>query len=178
LSGTVAEGFGPSASDVPYLVPVSYPNADPVAQTIRMELPEVAGRVGYSGDLATVKVTQVGPSGRALEVTLDGSAGPMAVDGVRFWQALALPSTLYTLRQEGADDGGAKAGGGKSAATAPRAPATVTATAASKPLEGPWVPVAVGALLASAVATSRVSRSRPTRSKKPRVKRSDEAEAV
>ena len=158
LSGTVAEGFGPSASDVPYLVPVAYPNADPVAQTIRLELPDVAGRLGYNGDLATVKVTRVGPSGRALDVTLDGTSGPMVVDGVRLWQALALPSTLYTLRQEGAEEApSVEANTGTSDAAAPGA-TKVTAATAPVPPDGPWVPVAVGALLASAVATRRVAR--------------------
>ena len=104
-------------------MPVAYPNADPVAETIRKELGDVAGRLGYNGDLATVKVTRVGPSGRALDVTLDGSAGPVVVDGVRFWQALALPSTLYTLRQEGEGADGAptaKADSGTTDAAAPR----------------------------------------------------------
>ncbi len=171
ISGTVAEGFGPSASDVPYLVPVAYPNADPVAETIRKELGEVAGRLGYNGDLATVKVTRVGPSGRALDVTLDGSAGPVVVDGVRFWQALALPSTLYTLRQEGEGADEAPAARADSGSTDAAAPGSATARASSAPAppKGPWVPVAIGALLASAVATRRVARSR---------RRSDEAEAV
>ncbi len=160
LSGTVAEGFGPSASEVPYLVPVAYPNADPRAETIRKELGEVAGRVGYNGELATVKITRAGPSGRALDVTLDGTGGPMVVDGVAFWQALALPSTLYTLRQEGADGATpAEADTGTSDAATPR-PATVTAISAPAPPRGPWVPVAIGALLASAVATRRVARTR------------------
>ncbi len=181
LSGTAAEGFGPTASEMPYLVPVAYPNADPVAETIRMELADVARRVGYAGDLATVKVTQVGPSGRALEVTLDGSAGPKSVDGVSFWAALALPSTLYTLHQEGADDGAPTAGtGGERVAAPPPAPATVATTAASAPPDGPWVPVAVGALLASAVATRGVARNRKRRQPQPAggPVPSDEAEAV
>ena len=166
ISATVAEGFGPSASDVPYLVPVAYPNADPVAQTIRMELPDVARRLGYNGDLATVRITRVGPSGRALDVTLDGTAGPVVVDGVRFWQTLALPSTLYTLRQEGAEEAAtatAKADTGTSDDAAAAGSPTVTATSAPAPTDGPWVPVAVGALLASAVGTRRVARTRKRR---------------
>ena len=100
ISATVAEGFGPSASDVPYLVPVAYPNADPVAQTIRMELPDVARRLGYNGDLATVRITRVGPSGRA-------STSPWTAPRGRWWSTACAsgrpspsrpPSTPFARR--------------------------------------------------------------------------------
>ena len=48
-------------------------------------------------------MTKSGPSGRALEVTLDGSIGPQAVGGERFQSGLGLRSTLFTFRTEQAD---------------------------------------------------------------------------
>jgi hypothetical protein len=42
-----------------------------------------------------VKIGQAGPSGRALQVTLDGSAGPQGVDGRNFAARLGLRSTLF-----------------------------------------------------------------------------------
>jgi hypothetical protein len=42
-----------------------------------------------------VKIGQAGPSGRALQVTLDGSAGPVGVDGRKFAASLGLRSTLF-----------------------------------------------------------------------------------
>ena len=45
--------------------------------------------------MTNVAIGQAGPSGRALQVTLDGSAGPQAVDGRSFASRLGLRSTLF-----------------------------------------------------------------------------------
>jgi hypothetical protein len=55
----------------------------------------VASRFSYPGSVTDVKIGQAGPSGRALQVTLDGSAGPFAVDGRKFASSLGLRSTLF-----------------------------------------------------------------------------------
>jgi hypothetical protein len=58
-------------------------------------LTDVASRFSYPGSVTDVKIGQAGPSGRALQVTLDGSAGPQAVDGRKFAASLGLRSTLF-----------------------------------------------------------------------------------
>ncbi|HMC53039.1 MAG TPA: SpoIID/LytB domain-containing protein [Acidimicrobiales bacterium] len=102
ISATRAEGFGPSeaGSDAayPYLRAAPYPTGDPMPWTVTVGLGDLATRLGYTGQLSGIRVSQTGPSGRALEVTLDGSAGPRAVAGVAFASALGLRSTLFTTR--------------------------------------------------------------------------------
>src|SRR5205085_434924 len=90
---TRAEGFGPSeaGSDAayPYLRAAPYPTADPLPWSVTVGLGDVASRLGYPGQVTAVTVSKAGPSGRALEVTLDGSAGPRPVLGARtLWQRL------------------------------------------------------------------------------------------
>jgi SpoIID/LytB domain protein len=174
LTGTAEEGFGPGSPDPPYLKPVQYSVADPQLWATTVPLREVAGRFGYRGELKDVKVTRTGPSGRPLEITLDGANGPMTIDAHRFWDELQLRSTLFTLRVELAEpppDGaslGARVpdlqsfagpGGGDGSD-----PATVSAKAAGavKSLgRAPWVGLAVLLLAAWANAASRVGRPRP-----------------
>jgi SpoIID/LytB domain protein len=99
-TATAEEGFGPGSPDLPYLKPVQYAVADPQLWATTMPLQQVAARFGYRGDVTEVKVTRTGPSGRPLEIGFEGSNGPMAVDGHRFWAELQLRSTLFTLRTE------------------------------------------------------------------------------
>jgi SpoIID/LytB domain protein len=98
--GTVAdpsEGFGGDVS-VPYLKAGAYPTGDLKSWTVTMSLSEVARRVGYRGSPSSVAITKVGPSGRAKEVTVYGSAGALKVAGPRFDSALGLRSTFFTFR--------------------------------------------------------------------------------
>jgi hypothetical protein len=100
--GTIAtpeEGFGGASSQQPYLKAGSYPTGDVLAWTVRMPLSEVARRVGYGGSPRGVTVTRVGASGRALEVTVDGSSGPLRVGGPKFDAALGLKSTFFTINE-------------------------------------------------------------------------------
>jgi SpoIID/LytB domain protein len=98
--GTIAdpsEGFGGDVS-VPYLKAGAYPTGDLKAWTVTMSLGEVARRVGYRGSPSSVAITKVGPSGRAKEVTVYGTAGSLKVAGPRFDAALGLRSTFFTFR--------------------------------------------------------------------------------
>jgi hypothetical protein len=67
---------------------------------VTVALSDVAARLGYPGTVSDVRITRTGPSGRALEVVLDGSAGPKPVTGLAFDAALGLRSTLFGLRVE------------------------------------------------------------------------------
>jgi len=98
ISATAEEGFGKDGATYPYLTSEQYPSADPDPWTERPGLAEVAQRTGYSGQLAGARITSAGPSGRAIEVTLDGDAGAKAVDGRTFASQLGLRSTLFALR--------------------------------------------------------------------------------
>jgi SpoIID/LytB domain protein len=96
ISATTLEGFGTPDGAYPYLTTVRYDTPDPLPWTLDVSLDDVAGRFGYPGTIAAVTVSQAGPSGRALEVTIDGTAGPMAVPGREFASGLGLRSTLFT----------------------------------------------------------------------------------
>ena len=100
ISATPTEGFGTSSSAYPYLVVATYPTLDPKPWRVAVALPDLGDHVGYRGEVSGVRVTRAGPSGRALEVTVDGSVGPMAVGGIQFQQALGLRSTLFSLRSD------------------------------------------------------------------------------
>jgi hypothetical protein len=65
---------------------------------VQVALGDVAARLGYPGEVTDVRVARAGASGRAVEVVLDGTAGPQAVTGIAFDRALGLRSTLFTLR--------------------------------------------------------------------------------
>ena len=63
-------------------------------------LGEAGRRLGYAGELHSILVSAVGPSGRATEVTLDGSTGAVHLGGPRVDAALGLRSTFFTVRTE------------------------------------------------------------------------------
>lgn len=96
VSATPLEGFGTPDGTYPYLTTVRYETPDPLPWSLDVALADVAGRFGYRGTVTDVRIARAGPSGRALEVVLDGSAGPMTVDGRRFASGLGLRSTLFT----------------------------------------------------------------------------------
>jgi len=100
ISATPKEGFGPGSPDIPYLQPVEYPVTDPQLWAMTMPVQQAGARFGYRGDVTDIRVSSTGPSGRPLEISFEGSNGPMAVDAHRFWAELQLRSTLFTLRIE------------------------------------------------------------------------------
>lgn len=166
LSATAEEGFGPGSPDLPYLKPVAYDVADPQLWATALPLREAGARFGYRGELREVRVSRTGPSGRPLEITFDGSEGPMAVDGHRFWAELKLRSTLYTLRTEAAAAGVE----GEALVALPELPSGLGApsppvAAAPNPAtepewRAPWIAMAAVALALSARGTRRVRRWR------------------
>ena len=97
--GTIAspaEAFG-GDTDIAYLQPGVYPTGDLKSWTVSMSLGEVARRVGYRGAPSGIAITEVGPSGRALTVSLFGTAGTQKVAGPAFDRALGLRSTFFTF---------------------------------------------------------------------------------
>jgi SpoIID/LytB domain protein len=96
ISATTLEGFGTPDGTYPYLTTVHYDTPDPLPWHLELSLADVASRVGYGGLLERVSIAEAGPSGRALQVLLDGSSGPATVDGRAFAAVLGLRSTLFT----------------------------------------------------------------------------------
>lgn len=109
VTASALEGFGPGAGDRPYLKAAPYETPDPRPWSVSISLEDVGRRFAYSGTVTGVTVTQKGPSGRAMKIRIDGSAGAREVEGVTFDAKLGLKSTLFTLR-------------GGNAATAPTPP--------------------------------------------------------
>jgi SpoIID/LytB domain protein len=100
-SASRTEGFGVAEdASAPYLRAAPYPTQDPGPWSVTVALTDVGARLGYPGSVTDVRVTRTGPSGRAIDVTLEGSAGPKVVTGIAFDAALGLRSTLFTLRVE------------------------------------------------------------------------------
>ncbi|CAN5798987.1 hypothetical protein BH24ACT3_BH24ACT3_06510 [soil metagenome] len=103
FTATTLEGFGTPDGVYPYLQAVRYDTPDPLPWRVEVSTADLARRVGYPGTLTGVRLTGTGPSGRALEVTLDGDQGSRAVPGLRFARALGLRSTLFTVTLGAAD---------------------------------------------------------------------------
>lgn len=95
VTATTFEGFGSPDGAYPYLQVVRYATPDPLPWRTEVALSDVASRFGYPGTVRDVHIGQAGPSGRALEVTLDGDAGPRVVEGRAFAARLSLKSTLF-----------------------------------------------------------------------------------
>jgi SpoIID/LytB domain protein len=98
-SAAADEGFGPGAAGHPYLQPVPYTTQDPGPWQVRVGLADLGRRLGV-GDATSAEVSRVGPSGRALELTLRGPGTSRAVSGVSVAKALGLRSTLFSVRIE------------------------------------------------------------------------------
>lgn len=94
------EGFGVVDDSIPYLRAAPYATNDPGAWTVTVALSDVGARLGYPGTVTDVRISRMGPSQRAIEVTLEGSSGPKTVTGLNFDANLGLRSTLFTLRIE------------------------------------------------------------------------------
>lgn len=114
-SATADEGFG-SGVDVPYLQAAEYPDSNPQPYALDIALTDVAARLGYAGTITDVRVDRVGPSGRALQMSLAGTAGVVDIDPQDFRRELGLRSTLFTVTMDAVD-------------TAPAPPAAVTTAA-------------------------------------------------
>jgi SpoIID/LytB domain protein len=95
ITATTLEGFGSPDGAYPYLQVVKYDTPDPLPWRAEIALGDLGHRFGYPGTVTNVAIGQAGPSGRALQVTLDGTAGPQAVDGRSFAARLGLRSTLF-----------------------------------------------------------------------------------
>lgn len=103
FSASPEEGFGSSGAGYPYLRAAPYPTDNPDPWSLTVALSAVAARLGYPGDLTSAAVSSVGPSGRALVVTLEGSAGVHQVSGLDFESAMGLRSNLVQLHDTTSD---------------------------------------------------------------------------
>lgn len=97
VSATTLEGFGTPDGVYPYLTTVRYETDNPLPWRLEVALADIAARLGYRGTLTGVRVGSTGPSGRALEMVLEGSSGDKVVDGRSFGRALGLRSTRFTV---------------------------------------------------------------------------------
>lgn len=100
VSATPEEGFGPGGAeggDAPYLRSAPYPTADPQPWQEVFALPALAARLSYPGTVTGLTVVGQGPSGRALTVRVEGSAGPRDLQGVEVERRLGLRSTLFEV---------------------------------------------------------------------------------
>ncbi len=98
ITATPQEGFGTDGSDYPYLTSVPYAGPDPPVWSAAFDLSDLGRRLDYPGRVRGATVTAIGPSGRVLEIALDGDAGRRSVDGLRFASRMNLDSTLFSLR--------------------------------------------------------------------------------
>lgn len=103
VSANTFEGFGTPEGAYPYLSNVSYETDNPLPWHLVVGLDAVAGRLGYPGQVSGVRVSDKGPSGRALELVLEGSAGEHSVDGRTFARSLGLRSTRFEVALGSAD---------------------------------------------------------------------------
>ena len=97
VSATPKEGFGPAATDLPYLRSAAYPTGDRDPWQVTVGLADIAARLGYPSTLQSVRVSATGPSGRPTAVELSGGAGIRTLPARTFAQALGLRSTLWSL---------------------------------------------------------------------------------
>jgi SpoIID/LytB domain protein len=103
VSANTFEGFGTPEGTYPYLRNVRYDTDNPLPWNLLVGFEELGRRFGYPGSVTGARVSEKGPSGRALEVTLEGSAGDRAIDGHTFARSLGLRSTRFTAALGTAD---------------------------------------------------------------------------
>lgn len=96
VSATTMEGFGTPDGVYPYLTTVRYETDNPLPWRLEVGLADVGARLGYPGTVTGARVGSAGPSGRALTMILEGSAGEVGVDGRTFARSLGLRSTRFT----------------------------------------------------------------------------------
>ena len=73
--GHALRGLRHARRAVPVPDDVRYDTPDPLPWSVDVALDDVARRFRYAGTVTGVRIAEAGPSGRALEVTLDGAAG-------------------------------------------------------------------------------------------------------
>jgi stage II sporulation protein D len=98
ISASPQEGFGTPDSAYPYLRAAAYTTKSPDPWEVKIALADLAGRLGYGGELTSVRVASTGPSGRPTAVALDGSAGTRTVPAMAVARALGLRSTKWAVR--------------------------------------------------------------------------------
>ena len=103
ISASPREGFGDDTAAYPYLPVAPYVTRDVDPWTVSVALSDLASRFSYPGTVLRARIAQAGPSGRALAIGLDGSAGTATVDAHTFAAQLGLRSTLFTVRVGQAD---------------------------------------------------------------------------
>jgi SpoIID/LytB domain protein len=104
VSANTFEGFGTPDGVYPYLRNVAYETDNPLPWHLVVAFDELARRFGYGGTVTGARVGETGPSGRALQVVLEGTAGDKVVDGRTFARGLGLRSTRFTAKV-GTSDG-------------------------------------------------------------------------
>jgi SpoIID/LytB domain protein len=97
------EGFGQTDSDFPYLRAAPYETKDLAPWHSTIALSDIAARFGYAGQVTGARIARAGPSGRAIDVVLEGSAGEKAVPGLTFAANLGFRSTLFSMKTGTAD---------------------------------------------------------------------------
>ena len=103
VSATTLEGFGTPDGVYPYLTTVRYQTDNPLPWSLKVGLGHLAARLGYPGTVTGARIGSAGPSGRALTMILEGSAGEVGVDGLTFARSLGLRSTRFTAAISTAD---------------------------------------------------------------------------
>lgn len=98
VSATTFEGFGTPDGVYPYLTTVRYDTDNPLPWHLEVSLADVASRLRYPGSITGVRIGTSGPSGRVLDMVLEGSGGDVPVDGLTFARSLGLRSTKLTAR--------------------------------------------------------------------------------
>lgn len=98
VSATTLEGFGTPDGVYPYLRAARYETDNPLPWSQQVALVDLERRFGYPGTVTGARVAETGPSGRALTVVLEGSAGDRPVDGRAFARTLGLRSTRFTMQ--------------------------------------------------------------------------------
>jgi len=96
VSANTFEGFGTPDGVYPYLRNVDYETDNPLPWHLLVGFEDLGSRFGYPGTVTGARVGDQGPSGRALGVVLEGSAGDQTVDGRSFARSLGLRSTRFT----------------------------------------------------------------------------------
>lgn len=95
VSATTMEGFGTPDGVYPYLKTVRYETDNPLPWRVEVALTDLAGRLGYAGEITAVRVGATGPSGRALDLLVSGTAGDLTVNALDFRASLGLRSTRF-----------------------------------------------------------------------------------
>jgi stage II sporulation protein D len=103
VSANEFEGFGTPDDTYPYLRNVPYDTDNPLPWKLTVAFDALGRRVGYPGTVTGVRVSEQGPSQRALALTVEGSAGDRTVDGHAFARSLGLRSTRFTATAGTAD---------------------------------------------------------------------------